>query len=278
MIIKLNGANFSENNIGKITIRRELSDFAKAVFAKYTKSMSVDKKYAFDAFVDEMKESGVWGKVSKLYIPALAGAVGEMLLNIKTLEVDAVPSSMYTLSDGGIVKGAGTGDAIVSINASQQNLHMLAFNTTEIPTGRTASMELFGNLVSSDGSNFNMVRVQIGADNITAASTAVNSSIKNVSLTAPNEYFDRGIGFKGVSQTTLGNIALGYGERTALNTNPIDTDGTYTNFQVRLLGYPNKSDAIPASWGILSIGSGLSLSECLAYDAAAKKFMESVLR
>ena len=49
MIIRLSGANFSANNIGKINIQ-ELTDETKNVLKNFTRSITTQQKYALQDF------------------------------------------------------------------------------------------------------------------------------------------------------------------------------------------------------------------------------------
>lgn len=280
MIIKLKNADFSTKNIGMINLKRDLSSETKAIIAKFTRTLSRDQQFALQDMTDSLKEAGLWGKISNLYMPILAGAVGESLTNIKTLSVDATPdSAIYTIDSNGLNKAAGSSESsIVLLNGSQQNLHLLGYNTTVLPANNVRDHEsdvIAGAMNNSDGT-LTIARYAFDKYGQSLCYTGVGTSAKTVSLNAPSAVFVLTPCFHGVSQTTLGNIAMGYGTNIALKETPIDADGTYTDFPVRILGTPTHSLGAYGTWGLFSIGSGLSLTECKTYQGIVDTFMDAM--
>ena len=84
MIIKLVGADFSANNIGKVTLKREVSDATKSLLSNYTRSLTTSQQLAVEDFIIGLKSNGLWASIGNLYIPALAGNLNETMFNIKT--------------------------------------------------------------------------------------------------------------------------------------------------------------------------------------------------
>ena len=76
MILVLKGADFSANNIGKIDLPRELSDFTKAALsASGNTSLSDEQKLALDNFfinIGAVSNTGIWRKIKVLFLPILA--------------------------------------------------------------------------------------------------------------------------------------------------------------------------------------------------------------
>lgn len=280
MIIKLKNADFSGKNIGKINLKRELAEETIAILGKFTKELSSDQKFALQDMTDSLKEAGLWGKISNLYIPILAGAVGESLTNIKTLSVDATPdSAIYTIDSNGLNKAAGSSaSSTVLLNGSQQNLHMLGYNTTVLPANnvRDHDSEVIAGVMNNSDGTLTIAKYAFDKYGQSICYTGVGTSAKTVDLNAPSGAFVLTPCFHGVSQTTLGNIAMGYGTNIALKATPIDADGTYTDFPVRILGTPTHSMGAYGTWGLFSIGSGLSQTECKTYQGIVDTFMEAM--
>lgn len=84
MINILKEADFSANNIGKVTIPVVLDDDTLAVLQYVTKySTSSPQALALDQFVVGMKENGLWDKVKFLALPAFANSLAECFINVK---------------------------------------------------------------------------------------------------------------------------------------------------------------------------------------------------
>lgn len=136
MIIRLNGADFSDNNIGTIRLARELTSDTKELLSKYTKPLTEDQQYAVQDLVDGLKEKGIWQHLGNLYLPILANSLEEVMLNVKTLRNDYnnPDSTYYKLGGKGGLTTANTIENIptsnritVSLNASQLNHHVMAY-------------------------------------------------------------------------------------------------------------------------------------------------------
>lgn len=84
MILRLSGADFSSNNIGKIQVIRELKNETKRLLSNYTKKLTEVQKHAVQEFVDGLKEKGIWQYLGNLYLPILANSLEEVMLNVKT--------------------------------------------------------------------------------------------------------------------------------------------------------------------------------------------------
>ena len=136
MIIKLVGADFSANNIGKVALKREVSSATKSLLSNYTRSLTTKQQLAVEDFILGLKSNGLWASIGNLYIPALAGNLNETMFNIKTETKDTTPSSEYYLleNNGLRTKYYSTNTtipsdsrAIVKMNASYMNLHYMVY-------------------------------------------------------------------------------------------------------------------------------------------------------
>ena len=134
MIIKLLGADFSENNIGTITFDRKVTPETEALLENYTRVFTKDQKLAVQDFIDDLKTYGIWSNIDNLYIPALAGAVGESFFNVKTKTLDfSAESAYYTLDSFGVKSVSG--DSAVAeehiakavLGGSRMDYHFMAY-------------------------------------------------------------------------------------------------------------------------------------------------------
>lgn len=116
MIIILKDADFSANNLGKVTVNKELNDFTKAaIAASGNTAMTEYQQWALEDFFEKIgatTNSGVFSKLQFLCIPYIAGGLEQSLVDYKDNSVIAVPdSSSYAMVDKGI-------KAITSSNTS----------------------------------------------------------------------------------------------------------------------------------------------------------------
>lgn len=120
MLIVLNGADFSANNIGKYELPKELSQFTLDAIEASGKVMSDEQKYALESFfqnVGAIDNNGIWSKLDKVYIPFICDDLSKALVNYKDNAVDTVLNSNYLqLKSGGVcVSGS------ENVNASDAN-------------------------------------------------------------------------------------------------------------------------------------------------------------
>lgn len=119
MIVKLNGADFSANNIGQVRTNRELNDFTKsAIIASGNESLTDEQKYALDDLFLAMGVDGsnnVMSKMRRVYLPIIAGDVTKAVINYKdnSFTVDKeIDSTHWELRSHGLV-GKASGQNIV---------------------------------------------------------------------------------------------------------------------------------------------------------------------
>lgn len=136
MILRLKGADFSTNNIGKISIKKELNSDTKRILAKYTKPLTESQQFAVQDFIEGLKANGIWSYMGNLYLPVLANDLSETMLNVKSLENDfSSPDSLYyKIGENGGLSTTETTENIptknrisVKLNASQLNHHLMMF-------------------------------------------------------------------------------------------------------------------------------------------------------
>lgn len=128
MIIKVNGADFSENNLGQVIVTTELDDFTKAaIVASGNNSLTETQKAALNELFLAMGVDGsnnVMSKIHRLYLPMIAGDVSHALINYKDLsftnDKSDLDSTKWTLRSHGIV-GTASGQ---NINLTESDVIM----------------------------------------------------------------------------------------------------------------------------------------------------------
>lgn len=112
MIIKLNGADFSANNIGKIDFPIEISNFTKRAIEASGSTMDTNKQIALEIFFRSVgaigSVSGLWSKLTYVYLPFLGDNVTKAFVNYKDNSVDATPlvTDAELVNGGFRIKGA----------------------------------------------------------------------------------------------------------------------------------------------------------------------------
>lgn len=278
MIIRLNGADFSENNIGTIRLARELTSDTKELLSKYTKSLTEDQKYAVQDFIEGLKEKGIWQYLGNFYLPILANNLEEAMINVKTLknDYDNPDSTYYKLGEKGgltttnVTVNIPTANRItVKLNASQLNHHVMvyplkAFDTSgkeglfwfsKVNAQRGISLEQYRWLTNSSDGNGNIFNSSqpvvsadgnrlIGLDFLTDKPYTINGTVKD-------------------SQNTTG-YAAGI------------VDNTYTDEPVHVL--TNYNVRAKNEYGLISLGTGIPVELLDAYGELSKSFFDIMTR
>ena len=90
MIHILKNADFSECNLGKVTVPVEDTPESLLVISKFP-NLSDTKKNKIKAFVNALVDSGIYGKLNYLMLPYFASTVGEAIQNV-LLDENSIPS------------------------------------------------------------------------------------------------------------------------------------------------------------------------------------------
>lgn len=148
MVIVLKEADFSANNVGKITM--PISDFTlAAITASGNLGMTDAEKEALDSFfmaVGAIDNNGIWSKLDKVYLPFIGSDVTYGLVNYKGNNKDATLSSEYMKLVKGGVKTVKTDANTTSAEANNivpnyvwnwSSKSVLMLNTEEIPTAQS---------------------------------------------------------------------------------------------------------------------------------------------
>lgn len=142
MIIKINGADFSQNNLGKVVVTTELAPFTKAaIAASGNDSLTLTQKVMLNDLFLKMGVDGsndVMSKIHRLYLPIIAGDVSHALINYKDssfVNDMVLDSSHWTLRSNGLVGIApGQNITLVESNPIMQDNFFELFLRTELVT------------------------------------------------------------------------------------------------------------------------------------------------
>lgn len=181
MILVLNRADFSENNLGQVEITTILDEFTlNAIELSGNDSLTDAQKSALNTFFKNIgafgTKSNIFSKLRFLYLPILAGSLDKSLINYKTSDVSLVPSNTkFQLRNKGITGVSGGTNAYIDITSSAfsaTNLSVCALRTEylatpsivcKIGTKSTARFALTTRTTSAEGLNM-MATINTGAD------------------------------------------------------------------------------------------------------------------
>lgn len=113
MIITLEGADFSADNIGQVELERQLNEYTlAAITASGNENLTESQQYALDDLFLALGADGsnnILSKIRKLYLPMIASEVGNALINYATnnFTKDFTPNSAnWELRNLGITQKA----------------------------------------------------------------------------------------------------------------------------------------------------------------------------
>ena len=274
MILRLNGADFSANNIGKIDIIREITSDTKKLLSNFNREFTDEQMFAVQDFINGLKNNGIWSSIGNLYIPVICGSLSECGYNLKTGKNDVTFGSDYVWSNKGlkllpISTNYWLVAAKVKINGSQQNLHLGAYNTDSL-AGITQTEAIFGCSLTND----NKTIVQFGITANKSFSLKTDNSA-NVSVGALTDADFVAKSLKMVVQSTLGNFGV-VGNFAGKYGTPISTDHTLTDVPVNVFNIASVWRETK-NYGLLTLGTALTREQARMYsnlcDALMSKFI-----
>lgn len=274
MILRLNGADFSANNIGKIDIIREITNDTRELLSNFSREFTDEQMFAVQDFISGLKNSGIWSAVGNLYVPIICGSLSECGYNLKTGKNDVTFGADYVWSNKGLkLMPTSTNywstSAKIKVNGSQQNLHLGVYNTDSL-AGITQTEAIFGCSLTDD--NKTTIQFGITADKKISSKTDNNTNTSIGSLTGA----DFGAkSLKMVVQSTLGNFGA-IGKFTGEYGTPISTDHTYTDVPVNVFNIASVWRETK-NYGLLTLGTALTREQASTYsslcDALMNKFI-----
>lgn len=274
MILRLNGADFSANNIGKIDIIREITSDTKKLLSNFSREFTDEQMFAVQDFISGLKNNGIWSSIGNLYIPVICGSLSECGYNLKTGRNDVTFGSDYVWSSKGL-KLAPTSTnhwdtaAKVKINGSQQNLHLGAYNTDSL-AGITQTEAIFGCNLTDD----NKTTIQFGIAANKAFSLKTDNSINvRVGVLTGADFGAKS--FKMVVQSTLGNFGV-IGAFTGEYGTPISTDHTYTDVPVNVFNIASVWRETK-NYGLLTLGTAMTREQASTYSSLCDTLMSKFI-
>lgn len=222
MVIRLDGADFSGNNLGKIYVG-VLDNFTKAaITASGNSSMTDGQKAALNTFFETLgafgTASNIWSKLDKVYLPLIADDVANAMINYVDNSADTTPSSDYwQLRNRGIVGSFETRKADrLTYTKNNFFIDVLNWSVMTLSTENNSSKTI-RNLVYYMGAN--------GSSRFVIQDSLSSAGKRMMSFT--------GIAPSGSAQLLSTadagfskNKALGFSVNSATNVTGITTDGT----------------------------------------------------
>lgn len=274
MILRLNGADFSANNIGKIDIIREITSDTKKLLSNFSREFTDEQMFAVQDFISELKNNGIWSSIGNLYIPVMCGSLSECGYNLKTGEKDVTFGSDYVWSNKGLKLSPTSTNywstaAKVKINGSQQNLHLGAYNTDSL-AGITQTESIFGYNLADD--NKTVIQFGITANKAFSLKTDNNTNVSVGALTSA-DFVAKSL--KMVIQSTLGNFGV-IGAFTGEYGTPISTDHTYTDVPVNVFNIASIWRETK-NYGLLTLGTAMTREQASTYSSLCDTLMSKFI-
>lgn len=112
MNISLNTVANDDVTFGKVTI---VSNEIKTLLSNYNNTFSSKEEQAVQSFIDTLQETGLWNKITNLYLPCLSGDLEHSLLDIKS----SYKSSSPVIDTLGNWKGKDNSTSIATFEKSK---------------------------------------------------------------------------------------------------------------------------------------------------------------
>jgi len=268
MVIKLKDADFSANNLGRITIDRELTPDAVAVLSHYTKSLTKLKQLAVDDFIANLKSSGIWTKFSMLQIPILANSVSECFYDIISgTQVSPASLDPFALDVNGlklINTATNPGKVLKSFApATNTNFHVctyLAKNTILDPFFISSGAAIPTFWLNSggflDGTNTNGLNANCDGNSVKIKGAKIGTS-KGITAN------DVDILYSGISTTTRSLAGTGVGATANISS-------------IQHIGYANVG-LITEPFSLYSMGTSMTLAEMQTYNTHMNTLMDLLI-
>lgn len=285
-VIVLDGADFSQNNIGQIDIKVPFLDATKGILSRYGISVNEDDSFqkAFNKFVSNLVTAGVYQKIKNLCLPFMANVSknGDLTyaqinaLDGENFFVENISESLELVNNGlKPIIGANVVTANLLDYVNPISMHYGAYNSTpEIrttkvktifaDTGKVIWLTKWGSLNTPELWVNNPTRIY-GDTNYKAASCLI---LGNMTAARSTLVVNGQVGEK--SPTTF--------ESSNAN-NPRLFEYRQGSQDVVYHSEETTSDAYAASvasWSLLTIGDALTDEESIAYNNAVNALMAAV--
>lgn len=155
MILVLKNADFSANNIGRVQVTTELSEYTKAaIAASGNASLTLEQKSAVNNFFETIgagssESNTIISRMRFIYLPIVAGELSKAMLNYATIDFvkDFEPNTTnWALQNNGI-QGLAQGQAFTKVYDTPlmgNNISAFWLRTTKATltgTGNTSNLE-----------------------------------------------------------------------------------------------------------------------------------------
>lgn len=277
MIIVLNKADFSQNNIGKITLPEETFqplEITNKVLGRFSTEFSVSQKKAVDVFFRRLSNAGILTKINVLLLPLLASTIDEACMNVIDGELSVTNKDSLTLTRKGIKPIVGK--TVAYLNGNKSYIKHIATYVNSIGSyveyeGTKQSQFALANssflALGKNATNSNTQPcVQITDKKI---SFDVNYANNNSALIASYEESEKKIlGSVGGEVKSL-ELASSY------NSSVLISIGTYTGVGENYTENTGTYSSMKSEQSIISLGDYIDESQHLAYNLALEELNNS---
>lgn len=267
MILKINNADFSENQIGYVEIPWTPSPSTLEILSHYTKPLTLSQQKALETFIANLTINGIYAKIDHLFLPLLANDATEALYDVKADSL--MSASGYTLTDNGLVGSDGT---LVVLNThSLTDTHIFGYNTETIQSHMTGGV-LPGamNICTGSGGTYQQVKYDTASKNNSQYRNSANNGVFYCAGSTNQLSTVSAKTLLGVS--TCGGKCIMYKDSSSgfyeYSGTPYDKVNPNYTIMTETQGVP---------LGTFSTGKGLSLVECQSYALYAETFANAFI-
>ena len=283
MRIILQGADFSANNIGKVTVVTE-----KAAAYSTLMGLTGTKKTAIEEFISNAETAGYLSKITRLYIPGATTDLSKMFANIVTqnFTVDVNPSSSkFAAGQTGGIYNTGL-DTALEIPIQADQLSGDSFHVLQGYIDNGANDELGVQNYRTfpfSWSATNGVRVQVNrqtAGLVPSGSVAGRSFADNpasaynfdVDSTVNSLTVKKNGKFVGAFGLNIKDLSAVLGNGTEL-TSESGYETAYITEKFKINGFGHDNNGMLSPLCVFSCGKGFTKTEFLAYKALMDKLI-----
>lgn len=288
MILVLNGADFSENNLGQVEITTILDEFTlNAIELSGNDSLTDAQKSALNTFFKNIgafgTKSNIFSKLRFLYLPILAGSLNKSLINYKTSDVSLVPSNTkFQLRNKGITGVSGGTNAYIDITSSAfsaTNLSVCALRTEylaaasivcKIGTENTARFA-FSTLTTSAG-GLNMLTIINGGTDLGGGRAGIAGTGK---ATTEGDFFS--VSMNSDASNNIIKVTDKVNDKYTDSSLNLGDTTSLTLFNGIIGGQNSGITDANAALGIIAIGNALTQDELVIFKNSSIALKNSLM-
>lgn len=277
MIIKLGGANFSENNIGFVDLRTAPSAETQAILNVYGKTWTLAQKLLIEDFLTDLAAKSFYSKIQRLMLPILAKpATINTNYAAQPAFYDIVSKTNLALTFGGLYEG----NSVINANGfSQPNYtNMTANNYIAVVQNLSSSYNkddihygVYAHKLSSTGSGQTIITlggVGLNLDSKLALKLGYSSGILQANIDL-NTYYNRGLKIMSWNGSQINGMA---NDLPFSSVSGAATNASYENIVLLNRGTDNKNTTI----GLITYGKALTQNEVVEYNSLIKILMDAL--